>query len=129
MYCSVCKQCHEGSGCPHDPKMSIYDEAMGVEKQLKAEIAALKAEATKLRTMSTVEMMCENYNVRRHVEEWEKRCLEAERKVTDNSGLLEYVTHDSWRCAYYQVCHCGLNDLTDKMGLPRVAIPSKEGGK
>ena len=34
--------------------------------------------------------------------------------------LLEYLHHDSWRCDYYAKCHCGLDDLTDKLGLPRV---------
>lgn len=39
--------------------------------------------------------------------------------------LLEYVEHDSWRCGYYDKCHCGLNDLTDKLGLERVPLPVK----
>jgi len=34
--------------------------------------------------------------------------------------LTEYLKHDSWRCDYYQDCHCGLNELTDKLKLQRV---------
>lgn len=37
-----------------------------------------RAEAERLRSMSTVEMMGENLNVKHHVEEWEARCLKAE---------------------------------------------------
>lgn len=36
--------------------------------------------------------------------------------------LLEYLQHDSWRCAYTGVCHCGLDALTDKLGLERVKM-------
>ena len=39
--------------------------------------------------------------------------------------LTEYLKHDSWRCDYYQLCHCGLNDLTDKLKLPRVPFEGK----
>lgn len=48
-----------------------------------AEIARLRAENERLKTMSTVEMMCENANVDSHVREWEKRCLIAEDKIAD----------------------------------------------
>ena len=41
-------------------------------------IAALKAKVEWLKTMSTVEMMCENKNVKHHITEWENRCLKAE---------------------------------------------------
>lgn len=33
--------------------------------------------------------------------------------------LAEYARHDSWRCKYGE-CKCGLNDLTDKIGLGRI---------
>jgi hypothetical protein len=36
--------------------------------------------------------------------------------------LLEYLQHDSWRCAYTGVCHCGLDALTDKLGIERVKM-------
>lgn len=29
----------------------------------------------------------------------------------------DYASHDSWRCGYYDECHCGLNDLQKKAGL------------
>jgi hypothetical protein len=37
--------------------------------------------------------------------------------------LLEYAQHDSWRCRYHQKCHCGLDDLCEKMGIKKVALP------
>lgn len=44
----------------------------------------------------------------------------------DLEALWEYLQHDSWRCGYYQICHCGLDVLTDKLGLERVPLPDKE---
>ena len=41
----------------------------------------LKAENERLRKMSTIEMCCENLNVKHHTEEWEQRCLKAEEKL------------------------------------------------
>jgi hypothetical protein len=51
-----------------------------VNEQLAWKDRAEKAEAyvQKLKTMCTIEMMCENENVNQHVREWEKRCLKAE---------------------------------------------------
>jgi hypothetical protein len=58
--------------------------------------AALRATIKRLKTMSTVEMMCENENVKAHVEEWEVRCLKAEaqlaaceQRVSVKAQLLE----------------------------------------
>lgn len=38
--------------------------------------------------------------------------------------LLEYIKHDSWRCTHPAYkddpCDCGLDALTDELGLPRV---------
>lgn len=36
--------------------------------------------------------------------------------------LLDYLQHDSWRCAYTGKCHCGLDVITDKLGLERVPV-------
>lgn len=44
---------------------------------------------------------------------------------TDFFDLYDYLKHDSWRCEYHQKCHCGLDDLTKKMGLPAVPIQPK----
>jgi hypothetical protein len=41
-------------------------------------------------------------------------------KDEDFNDLIEYLQHDSWRCVYYLECHCGLNDLTDKIGIERI---------
>jgi hypothetical protein len=43
----------------------------------------------------------------------------------DSKELLEYLQHDSWRCGYHQKCHCGLDLLTDKLGIERVPLPNK----
>ena len=42
--------------------------------------------------------------------------------LNDVMDLLDYLQHDSWRCAYTGVCHCGLDALTDKLGLERVPV-------
>ena len=38
--------------------------------------------------------------------------------------LREYATHDSWRCEYYQKCHCGLDLALEELGLPPMPIPA-----
>jgi hypothetical protein len=45
MYCSVCKQDHDGTGCPID--QSVYDDSMDVEAVLK-KIAALTIERNRM---------------------------------------------------------------------------------
>ncbi len=47
-------------------------------KHRPAVAAELRKRDERYRTMSTVEMMCENPNVDAHVREWEARCLKAE---------------------------------------------------
>ncbi|MEN6614997.1 MAG: hypothetical protein ABFD12_00425 [Syntrophorhabdus sp.] len=39
--------------------------------------------------------------------------------------LLDYAQHDSWRCGYDGECHCGLNAITERFGLPAVPLPEK----
>jgi len=54
---------------------------------------------------------------------------EKEDKITlsrsDFNELREYLEHDSWRCQYHQKCHCGLDVLTDKIGIERIPVPGK----
>ena len=38
-HCSVCKQNHDGTGCPMDDGRPVYNQAMDVIEKLKAEIA------------------------------------------------------------------------------------------
>lgn len=52
------------------------------------EVERLRADNERLKTMSTVEMMCENLNVNAHVRDWETRCLKAEDKVADLTRRL-----------------------------------------
>lgn len=43
--------------------------------------------------------------------------------------LGEYAEHASWRCAYrtrYKRCQCGLDDLCDRMGIPRILVIDPE---
>lgn len=45
------------------------------------------------------------------------------------SELVAYLAHQSWRCQYrtrYGACQCGLDDLTDRLGLPRVTVDDPE---
>jgi hypothetical protein len=39
--------------------------------------------------------------------------------------LVEYLQHDSWRCGYHQKCHCGLDDLMNKLKLEIIPLPNK----
>ena len=48
-----------------------------------------QAEVARLKSMSTIEMMCENFNVRYHVAEWEARCLTAEAEVARLQGVVD----------------------------------------
>lgn len=34
--------------------------------------------------------------------------------------LADYAVHGKWRCKHYKKCHCGLDELCDKIGIPRV---------
>lgn len=43
--------------------------------------------------------------------------------------LLDYAQHDSWRCGYHDECHCGLNAITERFGLPAVPLPEKGDAK
>ena len=50
-HCTVCKQTHDGTGCPTD--RPIYDEAMDVIAKKDAEIAALKERVAYLQNDNT----------------------------------------------------------------------------
>lgn len=39
--------------------------------------------------------------------------------LADVRELAEYARHDKWRCKY-GTCVCGLDWLTDKLGLERI---------
>jgi hypothetical protein len=44
-------------------------------------------------------------------------------RIAKLEALLPWLQHDSWRCDYpqrYPECCCGLDDATDKAGIPRV---------
>ena len=62
--------------------MEMYIEVNGKYHACKDALAAKEAVVERLRTMSTVEMMCENESVNQHVREWEVRCLNAEAELT-----------------------------------------------
>ncbi len=47
----------------------------------------------------------------------------AQKALADD--LFDYAQHDSWRCGYQGECHCGLNAITEKYGLPAVPLPEK----
>lgn len=55
----------------------LADRCVETEKRL----ATALVEISRLKTCSTIEMMCENVNVDSHVREWEDRCLKAEAEV------------------------------------------------
>jgi len=47
-------------------------------------------------------------------------------KLADILELLDYLSHDSWRCRHYQKCWCGLDELTDKLGISRIPYPYRD---
>jgi hypothetical protein len=55
-------------------------------------VKRLNREIERFKTMSTVEIMCENESVRAHVTEWENRCLKAETKIAHLLSLLKATT-------------------------------------
>jgi hypothetical protein len=54
-------------------------------------VKRLNREIERFKTMSTVEIMCENESVRAHVTEWENRCLKAETKIAHLLSLLKEI--------------------------------------
>jgi hypothetical protein len=59
-------------------------------------------------------------------EAWQAaQAAERERAQECIKELLSYVEHDSWRCGYHGECHCGLNAITERFGLPAIPLPEK----
>ena len=58
------------------------------------------------------------------IKTWQK-ILKPESPLEQFKELIDYLKHDSWRCDYYQECHCGLNELTDKLGLTRIPFEGR----
>jgi predicted RNase H-like nuclease (RuvC/YqgF family) len=83
-----------------DAGMAKIDEYERALKARSEHIFTLEAENERLRTMSTVEMMCENYSVKCHIEEWEKRCLKAEAENERLTRILEKLL--DWSRKYPQ---------------------------
>lgn len=50
----------------------------------------------------------------------QRRELEYMRTRDGMPDWYDYLAHDSWRCDYYDECHCGLDEVTDYCALPRV---------
>ena len=62
-------------------------------EKVMAHDAALRAKLDRFKTMSTVEMMCENLNIDAHVREWEARCIKAEAKLAQvEEQLRQQIT-------------------------------------
>ena len=66
-----------------------HQQYVKLEAEQDEEIESLRVEIKRLRTMSTVEMMCENENVKFHVIEWENRCLKAEAVIREKDAEIE----------------------------------------
>lgn len=64
-----------------EEKRIRFDAQFLDESYVSKDRRILLAEIDRLRTMSTVQMMGENENVRQHVVEWERRCLKAEAEI------------------------------------------------
>lgn len=59
-----------------------------LEDSLRETIRQQAEQINRLKTMSVVEMMCENYNVDAHIREWEARCLKAEDTVQQQAERI-----------------------------------------
>ncbi len=70
---------------------TLEEKLVATETSASKEIAELKAKVKRLKTISTVEMMCENENVKHHVTEWENRCLKAEVEVEALNGQRRQI--------------------------------------
>ena len=44
----------------------------------------------------------------------------AKRRDERKQQFEEYAVHQSWRCKHYKTCRCGLDAITDGMGLARI---------
>jgi hypothetical protein len=67
------------------------EDAVASVAHVMQQLDASRAECARLRTMSTVEMMCENLNVKNHVTEWENRCIKAETEVARLREAMERI--------------------------------------
>lgn len=81
-------------------KMAANDQRLEVSMN---QVDRLQAELQRFRTMSTVEIICENESVRAHVTEWENRCLKAEAELQEaRQRHAEYVKSQSTIALDYQ---------------------------
>ena len=55
-------------------------------------------------------------------ESWQEADKQAQECIKE---LLDYAQHDSWRCENRGECHCGLNTITERFGLPAIPLPEK----
>lgn len=108
-----------------DAEIASLKERVLLEEQKNAARSGvndrLKERVRNLCTMSTVEMMCENDNVRHHVEEWEKRCLKAEAESTALREALEWIREVSFN---YSRSH--LHVARDIYEVAKAALGQKE---
>ena len=65
------------------PDIRLQGDVDGDLRWIMEDVLQLARTVDRLRTMSAVEMMCENENVRAHITEWEERCLKAEAELAE----------------------------------------------
>lgn len=90
--------------------MSETDVAIGA-------IAALQKQVAGLQTHNEV-LYRDNVSLSEVADSLRAKLQAAEKRTAALVELADdYASHDSWRCGYYDECHCGLNDLQKKAGL------------
>lgn len=83
------------SGADRRTLLAEHYAARSACDTLQGENAKLRAKVERFKTMSTIEIMCENANVDDHVREWEARCLKAEQALQTRfvAGKIESLRH------------------------------------
>lgn len=54
---------------------------------------------------------------------WCNRLVDVKQENTKLRELAEYARHGGPRCDYEGKCCCGLDELTDTLGLERIPLP------
>jgi hypothetical protein len=69
-HCSVCKQNHDGTGCPMDDDRPVYNQAMDVIEKLKADHLAALEEYAKYKAFWEWSRLADKQSFERY--DWEK---------------------------------------------------------
>jgi hypothetical protein len=78
-----------GGGVMETVEQWFKRHGLNTQSEVMDRLESLEAQVDRFKTMSTVEMMCENESVRAHVTEWEARCLKAEAQLAERDHDIQ----------------------------------------